>query len=66
MNNDQCVNIEANHLMNNNKEIGLQIICGIILFCHQKKIHWNLIFNSQQFFSKKNDYEKAINHIALV
>lgn len=66
MNNDQCVNIEANHLMNNNKEIGLQIICGIILFCHQKKIRWNLIFNSQQFFSKKNDYEKAIKHIALV
>ena len=42
------------------------IICGIILFCHQKKIHWNLIFKSQQFFSKKNDYEKAIKHIALV
>ena len=66
INNDQCINIEANHLINNNKEIGLQIICGIILFCHQKKLHWNLIFNSQQFFSKKNDYEKAIKHIALV
>ena len=66
MNNDQCINIEANHLINNNKEIGLQIICGIILFCHQKKLHWNLIFNSHQFFSKKNDYEKAIKHIALV
>jgi hypothetical protein len=66
MNNDQCINIEANHLINNNKEIGLQIICGIILFCHQKKLHWNLSFNSHQFFSKKNDYEKAIKHIALV
>jgi hypothetical protein len=53
-------------LINNNKEIGLQIICGIILFCHQKKLHWNLIFNSHQFFSKKNDYEKAIKYIALV
>lgn len=66
MNNDQCFNIEANHFINNNKEIGLQIICGIILFCHQKKLHWNLTFNSHQFFSKKNDYEKAIKHIALV
>ena len=65
-NHDECISIEADNLIKNNKEIGLQIICGIILFCHQKKLHWNLNFSQQQFFSKKNDYKKAIKYIALV
>ena len=66
LNRHECITIEANNLINKNKEMGLQIICGIILFCHQKKLHWHLSFNSQQFFSKKDDYKKAIKHIALV
>ena len=66
INRDECIEIEAKNLIIHNKEVGLQIICGIILFCHQKKIHWILNFNKQKFLSKKDDYEKAIKYIALV
>ena len=65
-NNQDFISIDGDRLIKVTKERGLQLICGILLFCKKRNISWRLSLNYKEFKSSKNEIYQAFKYIALV
>ena len=63
--NDQ-IYIDGDLLTKNDKENGLSIICGVLIFSDKHKLDWQLKLNKHFYTSKGGDYNQALRYLAMV
>lgn len=62
---EQKIKIDGDWLIRKQKEHMLSVICGVLLFCHSKKIEWQLSLRKKTFSSEKKDFNAAIKFLSV-